>query len=104
MEMQNRGWTLFARAVDPDQDSSTSRTLGFDNRLGEQERRRKRLNRARLGRAGKHRRVSFMLPRVGGGTDLGILTHPRRGRGDLCGKPGEQGHKGKEYPVHRPRI
>ena len=104
MEMQNRRWTLFARAVDPDQDSSTSRTLGFDDRLGEQERRRKRLNRTRFGRAGTHRRQSFVLPRVGGGTDLGILTHPRRGRSYLCGEPCEQGHKGKEYPVHLPRI
>ena len=104
MKVQNSGWALFARAVNPDQDGITSWDLGFKDGFGKPGLSRKGLHRARFGGAGEHRCVPFKLPRVTGGTDLGILAHPRRSRGNLCGEPCKQGHEGKEYPVHRPRI
>ena len=100
----NNRSALFARAIDPDQNLGANRSLRQERRFSALGLKRKGRYRARFDRAGQHRRLPFEQPRIGGGTDLGILAHPRRSRDNLCGEPCEQGHEGKENPVHRPRI
>ena len=91
---------LFARAVDPDEDAAWRRNL-----------RRQRIHipvfrhfLARycpgFGNRGKNCGLPAKQPGIGGSADLGPLAHPRGSGRDLRGKAREQGHKGKDKPVH----
>ena len=95
---------LFARAVDPDQDCCQHGRRATAHQRDGLSYQRIWLIRPQRSRCRQDRCLPVNQARIGGSTDLRIRIHPGRSRGDLRGKPCQQGHKGKENTVHRQRI
>jgi len=96
---QSKG-ALFARAINPDKDAAQCRNLRHQRIHIPVFRHVLAWRGAGFGNRGKHCSLPAKQPGIGGSADLGPLAHPRGSGRDLRGKAREQGHKGKDKPVH----
>lgn len=100
MDLDQSKGALFARAINPDEDAAWRRNLRRQRKHIPVIRHFLARYGPRFGNRSKNRSLPAKQPGIGGSADLGPLAHPRGSGRDLRGKAREQGHKGKDKPVH----
>ncbi|MFM5916017.1 MAG: hypothetical protein ACKOOL_00600 [Novosphingobium sp.] len=100
MELWQLMAPLFACAVNPDANAGSNPDLR--RKACHPKILRQFLDRrsSRIGNRCQRRGLPFKQPGIDRGADFRALAHSRGGGRDLRGEAREQGHKGKDEPVH----